>query len=94
MAHTLEDVPCSPDAITPEWLTAAICAKTPGAIVTNVVVERSSAGTHERHRLLVTYNEVGRRAGLPASISFAAAADHAIRSHDVRFDRARRDRYG
>jgi hypothetical protein len=68
MAHTLEDVPCSPDAITPEWLTAAICAKTPGAIVTNIVVERASAGTHERHRLHVTYNEVGRRAGLPASI--------------------------
>jgi hypothetical protein len=68
MAHTLEDVPCSPYAITPEWLTAAICAKTPDAIVTSVLVERSSAGTHERHRLHVTYNQAGSQAGLPPSI--------------------------
>ena len=68
MAHTLEDVPCSPHAITPEWLTAAICGKTPDAIVTSVLVERSSAGTHERHRLHVTYNQAGSQAGLPPSI--------------------------
>jgi hypothetical protein len=156
MAHTLEDVPRSPYAITPEWLTATICAETPGAIVTDIVVERSSAGTHERHRLRATYNEVGHQAGLPASIftkslpsvvtrmiagfnghariegrfyskvrplleieapicyystydketfaaihlledlvvtkSLAATAEHAIRSHDARFDRAHRDR--
>jgi hypothetical protein len=68
MARTLEDVPCSTHAITPEWLTAALCAKTPGAVVTRVVVEPASAGTHERHRLRVSYNEAGHRGGLPASI--------------------------
>lgn len=68
MAHTLDDVPGSPHAITPEWLTAALCSKTPGAVVTNVVVQLSSAGTHERHRLLLTYNDKGQQAGLPASI--------------------------
>lgn len=68
MARTLDDVPGSPHAITPEWLTAALCAKVPGAVVTKVEVQLSSAGTHERHRLLVTYNEKGRQAGLPASI--------------------------
>jgi aminoglycoside phosphotransferase (APT) family kinase protein len=68
MAYTLEDVPCSPYAITPAWLTAALCARTPSATVTRVAVEQASAGTHERHRLRVSYNEAGQRAGLPASI--------------------------
>jgi aminoglycoside phosphotransferase (APT) family kinase protein len=67
-ARRAEDVPCSPDAITPEWLTAVLCQKVPDAVVTGVVVKPASAGTHERHQLIVTYNEAGRRAGLPASI--------------------------
>ena len=61
-------MPCSPSAITPEWLTAVLCEKHPGAVVTPVVVKPASAGTHERHRLIVSYNEAGRRAGLPGSI--------------------------
>lgn len=68
LARTLDDVPCSPNAITPEWLTAALCSQTSGATVTRVVVEAVSAGTQERHRLHVEYNEAGRRAGLPAAI--------------------------
>src|SRR5262249_58524420 len=40
----------------------------PGAIVTDVEVRPASAGTHERHQLTVSYNEAGRRAGLPVSI--------------------------
>src|ERR1700724_1192496 len=67
-ARRLEDVPCSPYAITAEWLTAVLCGKFPGAIVTHVEVRPSSAGTHERHKLIVTYNEEGRRAALPISI--------------------------
>lgn len=67
-ARTLGDVPCSPTAITAEWLTAAICSEVPGAAVTRVAVEAVSAGTQERHRLRVEYNEAGWRAGLPASI--------------------------
>src|ERR1700704_2413720 len=61
MARTLDQVPGSPNAITPEWLTAALCSKVPGAVVTDVRVELASAGTHERHKLHVTYNEAGRR---------------------------------
>lgn len=68
IAHDLADVPSSPYAISPEWLTAAICSKAPGAAVTGVTVEVVSAGTHERHRLKVSYNEAGTRAGLPSSI--------------------------
>ena len=63
-----DDVPCSPGAITTEWLTAVLCDKVPGATVTQVEVKPASAGTHERHRLVVTYNEQGRQAGLPGSM--------------------------
>src|SRR6267154_6035159 len=63
-ARRLEDVPCSPHAITIEWLTAVLCGKVPGAMVTSVEVKPASAGTHERHQLLVSYNEEGRRADL------------------------------
>ncbi|MFB9269741.1 aminoglycoside phosphotransferase family protein [Bradyrhizobium erythrophlei] len=67
-ARRRDDVPCSPGAITAEWLTAVLCDKVPGAVVTGVEVKPFSAGTHERHRLVVTYNEQGRRAGLPGSM--------------------------
>jgi aminoglycoside phosphotransferase (APT) family kinase protein len=67
-ARRFDDVPCTPYAVTPEWLTAVLCNKTPGAIVTQVEVKAASAGTHERHQLKVSYNEEGRRAGLPVSI--------------------------
>src|SRR5258708_7787588 len=67
-ARRLDDVPCSPYAITAEWLTAVLCGKIPGAVVTHVEVKPASAGTHERHQLIVSYNEEGRRAGLPVSI--------------------------
>lgn len=67
-ARQFDDVPCTPYAVTPEWLTAVLCNKTPGAIVTDVEVRAASAGTHERHQLKVSYNEQGRRAGLPVSI--------------------------
>jgi len=63
-----DDVPCSPDAITTEWLTAVLCDKVPGAAVKQVEIKPASAGTHERHQLVLTYNEEGRRAGLPGSL--------------------------
>jgi aminoglycoside phosphotransferase (APT) family kinase protein len=68
MARRFDDVPCTPYAVTPEWLTAVLCGKVPGAIVTDVEVKPASAGTHERHQFKVSYNEEGRRAGLPVSI--------------------------
>lgn len=67
-ARLFDDVPCTPYAVTPEWLTAVLCGKVPGAIVTQVEVKPASAGTHERHQLTVSYNEEGARAGLPVSI--------------------------
>ena len=67
-ARRAEDVPCSPGAITPEWLTAVLCKEAPGAVVTDVVVKPASAGTHERHQLIVSYNDPGECAGLPRSM--------------------------
>src|ERR1700681_3621966 len=67
-ARRFDDVPCSPYAVTAEWLTAVLCGKVSGAIVRQVEVKPASAGTHERHQLIVSYNEEGRRAGLPVSI--------------------------
>lgn len=67
-ARLFDDVPCSPYAVTADWLTAVLCNKTPGAVVTHVEIKPASAGTHERHQLKVSYNEQGRLAGLPASI--------------------------
>jgi hypothetical protein len=67
-ARRREDVPCSPGAITTEWLTAVLCSQSPGAAVTHVEVAPASSGTHERHRLVLTYNDAGRRAGLPVSL--------------------------
>jgi hypothetical protein len=67
-ARRREDVPCSPGAITTEWLTAVLCGQSLGAAVTHVEVAPASSGTHERHRLVLTYNDAGRRAGLPVSI--------------------------
>jgi hypothetical protein len=63
-----EDVPCTPYAITPEWLTGTVCKDVPGAAAVDVEVRQVSAGTHERHRLIVRYNDAGQRAGLPTSI--------------------------
>src|SRR5262249_47305045 len=63
-----DDVPCPPDAIPNEWLTAVLCDKVPGAAVKQVEIKPASAGTHERHRLVLTYNEEGRRACLPGSL--------------------------
>jgi aminoglycoside phosphotransferase (APT) family kinase protein len=37
-------------------------------MVTHVEVKPTSAGTHERHQLIVSYNEEGRHAALPISI--------------------------
>jgi hypothetical protein len=67
-ARRRDDVPCSPAAITTEWLTEVLCDKVHGAVVTQVEIKPASAGTHERHRLALTYNEAGRRAGLPGSL--------------------------
>ena len=62
------DVPRSPDEITPEWLTAVLCPRTPGAAVLDVAIPGGSIGTTTRKALRVTYNDVGADAGLPTRL--------------------------
>jgi hypothetical protein len=66
--YTADQVPGTPYAITPRWLTATLCTKVPGAEVVGLEVLLASSGTHQRHKLKVTYNDIGQKAGLPTSI--------------------------
>lgn len=61
-------VPSSLEATTPEWWTDVLCRDAPGAHVVSTAVLGHSAGTHHRHRIGLTYDDAGQRAGLPASV--------------------------
>jgi aminoglycoside phosphotransferase (APT) family kinase protein len=65
---SLAEIPPSVDALTPEWLTAALCKGHPGAWVTDVSTGSGSDGSTSRRALRVHYNDVGREAGLPTSV--------------------------
>jgi thiamine kinase-like enzyme len=67
-ARKLGDPVPNIDAVTTDWLTDVMCRNTPGAEAVDFEVRHFSSGTHDRHRILVTYNEAGRNADLPASI--------------------------
>ncbi len=67
-ARTIEDVPLSYQAITPEWMTAVLCRDAPGAAVTDVRLGEASDGSSNRQRIFVDYNAAGRDAGLPKSV--------------------------
>jgi aminoglycoside phosphotransferase (APT) family kinase protein len=64
----LAEVPPSVDALTPEWLTAALCKGHPGAWVTSMSTGSGSDGSTSRRALRIDYNDVGRSAGLPTSV--------------------------
>lgn len=61
-------VPPSADALTPEWLTAALCTPHPGARVLAVEPVDGTAGTSSRRRIRLRYNDVGTQVGLPETI--------------------------
>lgn len=65
---SLAEIPPSVDALTPEWLTAALCKGHPGAWVTGVSTTSGSDGSTTRRVLRIDYNDVGRAAGLPTSV--------------------------
>jgi hypothetical protein len=64
----LADVPASVEALTPEWLTAALCKGHPGARVTDVCTGSGSDGSTTRRSLRISYNDAGHQAGLPTSV--------------------------
>lgn len=57
-------VPPSTDALTNEWLTSVLCNAVPGARVVDHEVGTLDDGTNARRSLVLSYNEVGREAGL------------------------------
>ncbi|CAM5239519.1 aminoglycoside phosphotransferase [Streptomyces spiroverticillatus] len=67
-ARRAGDVPVRPGEVNPQWLTAVLCAGTPGAAVTGCEVTPVSSGTSSRFRIAVTYNESGAAAGLPKRV--------------------------
>ena len=65
---TATAIPPSAPGLTPEWLTAVLCAGRPGAAVTGVELLGGSNGTTSRRALRLEYNAAGREAGLPERV--------------------------
>ncbi len=72
MAINSLSVPKTWDDITPEWMSAALAADHPGAVVEAVTLDSRDDGTNRRARLGVTYS-----AGSGPATVFAKAADPA-----------------
>jgi len=62
------EVPPSAAAITPQWLTDALCRDVPGARVTAVRADGQTSQTTARASLRLTYDEAGSAAGLPEAV--------------------------
>jgi hypothetical protein len=71
---SLNDVPPSANALTNEWLTAALCREVPGAAVVDFEVIGGSDGTSSRRALGVEYNAAGHKAGLPTRLFTKSAS--------------------
>lgn len=72
MPTDIRQIPPSVESLTRAWLTAALCARHPGAEVVRFDLGAVSQGTTSRRSLTITYNEAGQRAGLP-TLLFAKA---------------------
>jgi thiamine kinase-like enzyme len=62
--RTLREVPPTPEHLTDEWLTLALCRGIPGAKVLNHELGPRSDGTSSRRTLWVEFDDAGREAGL------------------------------
>jgi hypothetical protein len=71
----LAEVPGSPEALTPEWLTAALFRNRPGARVTGVRMGDRSDGSTSRQVLLLEYNDAGLGSGIPQRV-FSKSSPH------------------
>jgi hypothetical protein len=68
VARTIDDVPWSAEAISPEWMTAVMCRDVEGAQALSVEVCGGDQGSSVRRRLKVGYNDAGRKAQLPEDL--------------------------
>jgi len=71
---SLDRVPPAAEALTAEWLTAALCREVPGAAVVDVEVFGGSDGTSSRRAVRVVYNQAGQDAGLPTDLFTKSAS--------------------
>jgi hypothetical protein len=71
---SLEEVPPSGEALTKEWLTAALCRDVPGAAVVDFDVFGGSDGTSSRRALRVSYNAAGQEGRLPTELFMKSAS--------------------
>src|SRR5277367_6609376 len=74
-ALSADDLPLSFDAITDEWLTDILCKDHPGAAVVGHRLGSPDNGSSNRQRILVSYNETGRKANLPTALFCKASHD-------------------
>jgi hypothetical protein len=65
---TADDLPFAFEDITPEWLTAVLCAKHSGAKVVSSRLDTADDGTSNRRRIFIEYNAAGTSAGLPKAV--------------------------
>ena len=65
---SLRQVPPSPESLTTEWLTQALCDGTPDAAVLGYELGARNDGTSARRTMRVVYNDAGRAAGLPEAV--------------------------
>src|ERR1700737_4376767 len=71
---SLNDLPPSANALTNEWLAAALCRGVPAAAVVDFEVVGGSDGTSSRRALRVDYNAAGHKAGLPTRLFTKSAS--------------------
>ena len=64
IAKSIDDVPWSAEAISPDWMTAVMCRNVKDARAVAVEICGGDQGSSVRRRLKVKYNEQGRNAGL------------------------------
>jgi Phosphotransferase enzyme family len=60
--------PTKASDVTAEWLTVHVGSRAPGAVALSATSLGGTTGTTDRQRLAVEWNEVGKRAGLPANV--------------------------
>lgn len=68
LARGALDVPSSIAVLTPQWWTSVMCGAHPRAEVLGFEIMGASAGTHQRHRILLRYNDAGHAARLPMTV--------------------------
>lgn len=68
MAESADDVPSSIERVTPAWWTAVLAGEVADAVVEDTDILSGSAGTHQRHRIALNWNDAGRAAGLPQTV--------------------------